>query len=74
MGRPDDLFLKDFLHLMKCLRNRLSTHPVSLYRGLPPFCAHEIAVLLPIADALKPKSNGSQFKDALALGGFTLDN
>jgi hypothetical protein len=59
MGFSDDLFLKDFLHFMKGLRNRLSTHPVSLHRDLLPVCADELAALLPIADALNPKSKSS---------------
>jgi hypothetical protein len=60
MGRTDSLLMTDFLHVRKYLRNRLSTHPVSLHRGLPPACADELAVLPPIADALRPESNGSQ--------------
>jgi hypothetical protein len=68
MGRTDSSFVPDFLHFMECFRNRLSTHPVSLHGVFPPVCAGELAGLLSILDAVKPKSNGAQLKDALALG------
>jgi hypothetical protein len=70
----DDLFITDFLHFIKCLRTRLANHPVSIHDSLPPVLADVLTNLLPIGDALKPKSNGAQLKDAVALRVFTLEN
>jgi hypothetical protein len=67
-------FVTDVLHFLKCLRNRLARHPLSLHSHLPPITADNLAELLPVADASKPKTKGVQFKDAITLQVFTREN
>jgi hypothetical protein len=74
VGKIEFPFVTDFLHFLKCLRNRLANHPLSLDSRLSAIHADEIAELLGVGDCLKPKSNGAQLKDAIALRVFTLEN
>jgi hypothetical protein len=67
-------FVTDFLHFMKCLRNRITLHPLSLHISFHPILAEELTAMLPVGDCLKPKSKGGQLKDAIALRVFTLEN
>jgi hypothetical protein len=67
-------FITDFLHFMKCLRNRLANHPLALDSALPYFCGADIAVCLGIGNGLEHKSPGSQLKDSIALRVFSLEN
>jgi hypothetical protein len=67
-------FVTDFLHFLKCLRNRLARYFVSLHQDLPPICAAEIGALLSIENCLRPKSPGAQLKDAIAFRVFTFEN
>jgi hypothetical protein len=55
-------FVTDLLHFLKCLRNRLARHPVSLHCHLPPITADDLAELLPVGDALKPETKGHNSK------------
>jgi hypothetical protein len=71
MDRP---FVTDFLHFLKCLRNRLARHPLPLQCHLPPITADNLAELLLVGDTLKPKTKGAQLKDAIALQVFTREN
>jgi hypothetical protein len=41
---------------------------------LRPITADDLAELLPVGDALKPKTKGAQLKDAIALQVFTREN
>jgi hypothetical protein len=74
VAKMDCLFVTDLLHFIKCLRNRIATHPLSLHSEFAPIMADELAAMLPVGDCLKPKSKGSQLKDAIALRVFTLEN
>jgi hypothetical protein len=67
-------FVTDLLHFLKCLRNLLARHPLSLHCHLPPITADELAELLPVGDALNPRTKGVQLKDAVALQVFTREN
>jgi hypothetical protein len=67
-------FITDFLHFLKCLRNRLARYLLSLHTDLPPISGDEIGRLLSIEQWLKPKSPSDQLKDAVALKVFTFDN
>jgi hypothetical protein len=67
-------FVTDFLHFAKCLRNRLTNHPLSLDDRLPFFSGTEVAACLNIGDCLSHHSPGSQLKDSIALRVFSLEN
>jgi hypothetical protein len=67
-------FITDFLHFLKCLRNRMARYLLSLHADLPPISADEIGRLLSIEHWLKPKSPADQLKDSVALRVFTFDN
>jgi hypothetical protein len=73
VGEMDFPFVTDLLHFVKCLRNRIANHPLSLHWSLPPMMADEIEELLDVGDCLKPKSNGSQLKDATTIRVFALE-
>jgi hypothetical protein len=67
-------FVTDLLHFAKCLRNKLSHHPLSLNSSLRPITGEAVAASLGFGTCLDPKSPGSQLKDSLALRVFTLEN
>jgi hypothetical protein len=70
----DYAFITDFLHFLKCLRNRMARYSISLHPDLPPFSAREIGALLAIENCVQPKSPSAQLKDAIALQVFTFEN
>jgi hypothetical protein len=67
ISKMDCPFVTDLLHFLKCLRNRLARHPLSLHCHLPSITADDLAELLPVGDALKPKTKGAQLKDVITL-------
>jgi hypothetical protein len=74
MSSYDELFVTHILYILKCLRNRLSIHPLALHHRLTTVTAENLSEVLPIGNDLEPKSNGSHLKDAIALQVFTLEN
>jgi hypothetical protein len=55
MSSHDELFVTDFLHFLKCLRNRLSIHLLTLYHQLTPVAAENLSKVLLIGNYLEPK-------------------
>jgi hypothetical protein len=70
----NEFFVTDFPRFLKRLRNRHSIHPLTLHHRLTPGLAENLSKILPTENYLKPKSNGSQSKDAVALQVFTLEH
>jgi hypothetical protein len=60
-------FVTYLLHFVKCVRNRITNHPLSLHFDIPPILTQDLAEMLPSGDFLKPKSKGEQLKDVIAL-------
>jgi hypothetical protein len=69
-----ELFVTDFLYFLKCLRNRLSIHPLTPHHSLTSVTAKNLSKIFLIGNCLETKSNRSQLKDAVALQMFALEN
>jgi hypothetical protein len=67
-------FVTDFFHFMKCLRNRIASHALSIRSDFPVVFANELADILGAHNYLKPNNLGSQLKDSVALNLFTASN
>jgi hypothetical protein len=71
-----DLFLTDFLHMMKCLRHRPGTYLLALC----PQDVHDVTTLAQLTSvinvdcSLTTKQGASQLKDSLSLNAFRLEN
>jgi hypothetical protein len=67
-------FCTDFLHFLKCWRNKLANHPILLRQGPPPLTAKRVSEVLGLKTALNVRTGGAQLKDSVALAVFTLKN
>jgi hypothetical protein len=74
-GAYPEPFVRDFLHEMKCLRNRVADHQLALSAyAMQMIDAAELGDMLGIPQRLTKKTCGSQLKDTFALNTFSLAN
>jgi hypothetical protein len=74
MRNVETLFTTDFLHFMKCLRNRFVGHKLSIYSCCSSIVAMELGEILGSDEYLKPNNLSSQLRDSIPLNLFTLSN
>jgi hypothetical protein len=67
-------FITDFLHFLKCWRNKLGNHALKLLSYLEAFTGPAIGDVLGAGDALNRKTDGTQLRDSTALKVFSLEN
>jgi hypothetical protein len=74
-GAYPEPFITDFLHEMKCLRNRVADHQLALSASSTQIIdAVELSDVLGIPQSLTKKTCGSQLKGKLTLNTFRLAN